>query len=84
MQLESMGMGIREERAIQRGGPRNPYGVTTSPELYIIRARPPDAFQIAVATQLRMEQRYQRSTSIGIKAALRDIEFLGPPQWRSP
>ena len=37
--------------------------------LYIIRAKPPDAYPIAVATELRMERRYQRSRSVAIKSA---------------
>lgn len=82
--MKSMGLGMREERAIQKGDPRNPYRITTGPGLYIIRARLPDAYQITVAAQLRMEQRYQSSTGVGIKAVLKDIRFLGLLKWRSP
>lgn len=77
-----MSLGIREE-SYSKSYSRNLCGVTRSPGLYIIRARPLDTYQIAVATQLRMENTYQRSTSVGIKAVLRDIGFLGLPRWRS-
>lgn len=46
--------------------------------LYIIRARPPDAYQIAVATELRMECR-----RVGIEAVLNDTRFLGLSTWSS-
>ena len=53
-------MGHQEKEAIQRGGPRNPYRgphkSMAEDRLYITIAKPPDAYRIAVATNLRKEQ----------------------------
>jgi len=48
--------------------------------LYVIRARPPEAYQKAVATELRMECRYQRSRNVGLKAVVRGTKFPGLPR----